>query len=198
VDKKPLIGVSICAVVLLVLGSLSNVVGYQSVKSTTVNDSPLFQTRTQRATNQQQNSITSQYLGMGINALSFPLRDTNTKMIQKFIDRIRTMDDDTFNRFIDYVVNQINHKNNLKSVDVNDFIKGLRQIRKNTQNIVVDKDLDDNKITYSNDYNPTKCGLPGFIIGYFLIGIIIMIIMVFLLLISQPSLAAPPCLLQFQ
>ncbi len=28
-DKKPLIGVSICAVVLLVLGSLSNVVGYQ-------------------------------------------------------------------------------------------------------------------------------------------------------------------------
>jgi hypothetical protein len=33
-DKKPLIGVSICAVVLLVLASLSNVVGYQSVKST--------------------------------------------------------------------------------------------------------------------------------------------------------------------
>ncbi len=27
-DKKPLIGVSICAVVLLVLGSLTNVVGY--------------------------------------------------------------------------------------------------------------------------------------------------------------------------
>ena len=32
-DKKPLIGVSILAVVLLVLGSLSNVVGYQSVQS---------------------------------------------------------------------------------------------------------------------------------------------------------------------
>jgi len=32
-NKKPLIGVSICAVVLLVMGSLSNVVGYQSVKS---------------------------------------------------------------------------------------------------------------------------------------------------------------------
>ena len=72
-DKKPLIGVSICAVVLLVLGSLSNVVGYQSVKST-VNDSPLFQTRTQRATNQQQNIITSQYLGKGKgNLLHFPI-----------------------------------------------------------------------------------------------------------------------------
>ncbi len=32
-DKKPLIVVSICAVVLLVLGSLSNVVGFQSVQS---------------------------------------------------------------------------------------------------------------------------------------------------------------------
>jgi hypothetical protein len=32
-DKKPLIGVSIGAVVLLILGSLTNVVGYQSVQS---------------------------------------------------------------------------------------------------------------------------------------------------------------------
>ena len=32
-DKKPLIGVSLCAVVLIVLGSLSNVVGYQTVQS---------------------------------------------------------------------------------------------------------------------------------------------------------------------
>jgi hypothetical protein len=32
-DKKPLIGVSICAMVFLVMGSLSNVVGYQSVQS---------------------------------------------------------------------------------------------------------------------------------------------------------------------
>jgi len=47
-DKKPLIVVSICAVVLLVLGSLSNVVGYQSVKSTKANNSPLFQPRTQK------------------------------------------------------------------------------------------------------------------------------------------------------
>ena len=36
-DKKHLIGVSICAVVLLVLGSLSNVVGYQSVQTSQQN-----------------------------------------------------------------------------------------------------------------------------------------------------------------
>jgi len=33
IDKKPLIGVSIVAVILLVLGSLTNVVGYQAVQS---------------------------------------------------------------------------------------------------------------------------------------------------------------------
>jgi hypothetical protein len=36
-DKKSLIGVSICAVVLLVLGSLSNVVGYQTVQTSQQN-----------------------------------------------------------------------------------------------------------------------------------------------------------------
>ncbi len=36
-DKKPLIGVSICAMVLLVMGSLSNVVGYQSVQTSQQN-----------------------------------------------------------------------------------------------------------------------------------------------------------------
>jgi hypothetical protein len=47
-DKRPLIVVSLCAVVLLVMSSLSNVVGYQLVKSTTVNNSLLFQPWTQK------------------------------------------------------------------------------------------------------------------------------------------------------
>jgi len=66
-DKKPLIGVSICAVVLLVLGSLSNVVGYQSVKST-VTDSPLFRVKIQRFLHNQPNKITYRYLGEGKNS----------------------------------------------------------------------------------------------------------------------------------
>jgi hypothetical protein len=130
-DKKPLIGVSICAVVLLVLGSLSNVVGYQSVKSTAVNDSPLFQTRTQRATNQQQNILTSQYLGKGINALSFPLRDTTTEMIQKFIDKIRTMDDESFNHFIIIVLYQIRQRNLFNDINPQETVIVLNQIKNN-------------------------------------------------------------------
>ena len=41
-DKKPLIGVSICAVVLLVLGSLSNVGGIENVKSCDCGDPPCW------------------------------------------------------------------------------------------------------------------------------------------------------------
>ncbi len=100
-DKKPLIGVSICVVVLLVLGSLSNVVGYQSMKSTVVNDSPLFPTRTQKATNQQQNILPSQYLGMEKgNLLQFPMRDNKTESLKKIIGIITNMSSDEFNNLI--------------------------------------------------------------------------------------------------
>jgi hypothetical protein len=151
-DKKPLMGVCIGAVVLLVLGSLSNVVGYQSVKSSAVNDSPLFQTRTQRATNQQQNILTTRYLGKELNALPFPLRNNRTVMIQKFIDGVRTMDNATFNRFIEFAINLINHKDNLKDVNVKKFIIDLRQLRKSTENIRVYKDKNDYNLNYLHNH----------------------------------------------
>jgi hypothetical protein len=116
-DKKPLIGVSICAMILLVLGSLTNVVGYQSVKST-VNDSPLFQTRTQRATNQQQNSITSQYLGMGKGILfQFPMRDNRTESLIKAIEYIGKMDDETYERFTERCIQRIQQDKSLKDAN---------------------------------------------------------------------------------
>jgi parallel beta-helix repeat protein len=50
-DKKPLMGVCILAVVLLILGSLSNVVGYQSVKILELSDSLIFIVGTKRTIN---------------------------------------------------------------------------------------------------------------------------------------------------
>jgi hypothetical protein len=118
--------VCICAVVLLILGSLSNVVGYQSVKSTTVNDSPLFQIRTQRATNQQQNSITSQYLGLGKeNLLQFPFRDNETEQLRKANDIISKMDEKTFARFTELCIQRIRKDKSLKDTNPNDIIKAL-------------------------------------------------------------------------
>jgi hypothetical protein len=135
VDKKPLIVVSICAVVLLVLGSLSNVVGYQSVKST-VNDSPLFQTRTQRATNQQQNSITSQYLGMGKETLwQIPISDNKTEQLRKAIDIISKMDDKTFEQFIKSCIQKVRQDNTFSETN-NEIIQMLQLLRKQSKTII--------------------------------------------------------------
>jgi hypothetical protein len=201
VDKKPLIGVSICAVVLLVLGSLSNVVGYQSVKSTAVNDSPLFSVRTKRAINQVGgDTLTFNYLGKGQYSMPFPVIDNRTELIQKVIDRIKTMDDDTFNRFIDYAVNQINHKDNLKDINVKEFIKELRQLRKSTENIRVYKDKNDDNRTYLYNFVRTACWVPGCIlIMISLLGALFLLWVYFILVTSQisPTYSISGCCMYF-
>lgn len=176
-NKYPLIGGSILAVVLLILGSLSNVVGYQSVKSTAVNDSPLFRTRTQRAINKESNVLTSDYLGKGINPLSFPLRDNNKEGIQKFIDRIRKMDDDTFNRFVDFAIIQMNYKDNLKDIDIKNLINELRQVRKSTENDINHKEPNVDKRTILYNYVATVCWYPGCYIFDILFFILISIVL---------------------
>lgn len=61
-NKYLLIRVGICAVVLLILGTLSNVVGH---RSTAIVDSPLFWIRSQRMLNQTESTVVPHYLGMG-------------------------------------------------------------------------------------------------------------------------------------
>ena len=133
-DKKPLIGVSNCAVVLLVLGSLTNVVGCQSVKSTTVNDSPLFNMRTQKATNQKQNIITSQYLGKG-NRWQFPMRDNRTEQLKKAIDIISKLDDKTFARFTALCIQHAKQDNTLGDTSPNEITRVLNQLRTKSETI---------------------------------------------------------------
>jgi hypothetical protein len=129
-NKYPLIGASILAVVLLVLGSLSNVVGYQSVKSSGVNDSPLFSVRTQRATNQQTNSITSQYLGMGQgNLLGFPMRDNQIEMFKKIIESIKKMNDKTFEQFTILCIQKVRQDNTLSDLDPHEIKQILYALR---------------------------------------------------------------------
>ena len=161
-DKKLLIGVSICAVVLLVLGSLSNVVGYQSVESS-VNDSPLISIRTNKATKNENNrAYTSNYLGKSFRTLSFASRENKTALIQMFVDRIRTMDDNTFNRFIDYTLDQITHKDNFEFVNAEEFIKRMRQIRESTQDFTLYKDSNIDDMTIFRHWISTW--FPGYLL----------------------------------
>lgn len=153
---KLLLG-SIEAVAILILVSFTNVVGIQSTTSDSVNDSPMFNIRTNRATNSESNRVlTSNYLGKGFNVLSFPHRDTNAELIQKFIDRIRTMDDDTFYRFIDYAVNQINHNPKLKNINSQGIIAVLYQL-KNNQHILPNQNIEpDEKANWLPSTGPNE------------------------------------------
>jgi hypothetical protein len=153
VDKKPLIVISICAVVLLVMGSLSNVVGFQSVKST-ISDSPLFNMRTQRATNQQQNIFTSQYLGMGKESiLKFSIRDNRTVLIQKIIEKIQKMSKKEFNILQNLFISLYYKKNNNMNNDAAQLLSILQQFKSNETEL---------KITLYNNINYSKNDPPTF------------------------------------
>ncbi len=136
-DKKPLIGVSLCAVVLLVLGPLSNVVGHPSVKPTTVSDSPLFKTRTQRATNQKQNIVISKYLGMGKEKLLyFPIRDNKIEQLEKVIDIISKMGDKTFAQFIELCIQKARQNNTLHEISNYQIVQVLHLLKTEPERVI--------------------------------------------------------------
>jgi hypothetical protein len=182
-DKKPLIVVSILAVVLLVLGSLSNVVGYQSVISTTVSDSPLFTTRTQRATEQQQKVLTSRYLGMGMYALTFPLRDNRTEQLKRVIERLQRMDDKEFASFTTFCVQRAKQYDAPTDMNPNAIIRTLHVLR--THPVIIDSFLHKNT---QNSYS-TSPWRPGcFIDGLFdLLFLLILFILFIYIAIFVPN-----------
>lgn len=127
----------VLGVVLLFIVSFFNVVGYQSMKSSVVNISPLFQTRTQRAINQQQNIITYNYLGKGKETLwQFPMRDNTTEQLKKAIDTISKMDDKTFEKFTELCVQRIRLDDNFKDMNPNEIVQMLRKVRMQPELII--------------------------------------------------------------
>lgn len=169
-DRKPLIMLSIGAMVLLVLASLGNVMGYQSVKST-VNDSPLFQTRTQRATNQQQNGITSQYLGKGI-VWDIPKSDNRNQRMKESLEYISKMDDKTFERFSERCIQRIQQDKSLKDTNPNEIVKYLKIARTNAK-ISINPIINRNTQLFSASGLITICHwylgcIPEFILGLIL------------------------------
>lgn len=192
-DKKPLIVVSILAVVLLVLGSLSNVVGYQSVKLT-VNDSPLFQTRTQRATNQEQNILTSQYLGMGRgNQLQFLSRDNKVEQLRKVVDIISKMDEKTFARFTKLCIQGVRQDKSFRDANLNDIVKALYVLKTNRETIInslIDKNIRD--IT-SSGLNTICHWFLGCIPYYIITLPFVILLMLILLYINLVPSTGPGC-----
>ena len=135
-NKKILLG-SIIAVVILILVSFTGVVGYQTTKSSTIaKASPLFSIRTSRAIDEESKDIACDYVGKGEESiLSIPKRDGRTALVQKFIDRVSKMDDETFNRFIGLVIKNLNQMDDFQEYNIEEIIQSLNQFRNNPKKI---------------------------------------------------------------
>jgi len=167
-DKKPLILVSICAVVLLVLGSLSNVVGYQTVKSSnqqtikeTVNQRELLlQTIVDIANNKEIQRIILKYqMNRGIFPTSeFP--DVTKNQIRQMY-------------FLGLILSKVVSKSRIQSlIEKNQF--NNQEIQKEIS-AVIEKDTTINsEITHLKD-SECDCGNVDGINWLFLFTIILMI-----------------------
>jgi len=152
-NKKILIS-SIASVAILILVSFTSVVGYNSIESS-VKESPLFNIRSSRAIDVESKGLRREYVGKGEESiLSFPQRDNKIKLIHNFIDNFQKMDDLTFNRFINLIINKLQYANEFKNVNINELIIYFNQLRNNPEFIDIDYGINNMKFTMEE---PTDC-----------------------------------------
>lgn len=115
------------AVTILLLVSFTSVVSVQSIISSSVNDSPLFSIRIQKAADQDSKTIlTSNYLGRGERSLPFPQLDDKTALIQEVIRKIQMMDEKEFNRFQNRILSHFSHESKMKHIDIINLLEKLK------------------------------------------------------------------------
>jgi len=84
------------AVAVLIGVSFTSVVGYNSVDSN-VKASPLFTIRSSRAIDEESKDLSCNYVGKGEEtSIQFSTSNSRSKQLQKVIDVIGRMDDETF------------------------------------------------------------------------------------------------------
>jgi hypothetical protein len=153
-NKKILIG-SIIAGTILIGVSFTSVVGYQRDSSATIFEtSPLFTIRTTRAVGEEHKVLTCTYAQDGT-LLPFPEQNEKTVLIRKFIDNIRNMDDETFEKFFASIINHKQKNNRLNYVKPYRIREALYQVRYTDEPIPI-LDASTENTTYGH-------GLKGFL-----------------------------------
>jgi hypothetical protein len=132
---------SIIACIILLVASLSPVVGYNSARSS-VRDSPLFSVRTKRAIDQDRDELTSEYVGKG-NWIPIPTRNSNMVLIQKTINRFCQMDDSGFSRLTKLIINHAYQDVRIDKDNIEEVITTLELLRTNPE--IITYFIDDSK-----------------------------------------------------
>ncbi len=135
-ENKSFILGSCLAVVVLVLASLSPAVGFRTVKSSFVKDSPLFNVRTKRAIGEEQEGLAADYIGKGKeNGIFFPIRDKNSFQIYRIIQRMSQMNDGT-RWFTTLQLNREYLDKLITNEELHKILNRLPQIKGNPQEIM--------------------------------------------------------------
>ena len=126
-NKKILIG-SIIAVAILVGVSFTSVVGYQSSSRIISEMSPLFNVRTNMAIGEKSKVLTSNYVGKG-NNLTITKKDANELLTRIIIDNIRMMDDKTFDKAIEFLIDSMQKDKRFSRYNSNEIREAICLIR---------------------------------------------------------------------
>ena len=127
-NKKIVTVGSICTVAILIGVSFTSVVGYSNAKSK-VRESPLYTFRINRAIDNDKGVKTYDFVGKDKgDTLPFPIIDSRVVILQKFIDRIKEMDRESFNKFKTSIIQQFNNNQN----GVDSYVLNIYNISKIT------------------------------------------------------------------
>ncbi|UCF12919.1 MAG: hypothetical protein JSW06_01345 [Thermoplasmatales archaeon] len=144
----------------------------------------MFKVRTNRAIGEESKELTCKYVGIG-NTLPFPERDDKAVMIQKVADRISKMDDNTFERFITYIINHAQKDNRLNGVSSNEIREALYQVRNSDKPIpIFEDDTNSRIITSPHTLVLSACYVPCTFGGGF-IGLLRCILFPFALILDN-------------
>ena len=127
--------VSIGSAIIIILASFASVAGFQTIKSTSKKDSPLFSIRIHRATDQLHSDIVaSEYIGKRkTTAIPFPTKNYTLIIFQKTIDGISKMDDFTFNKFVNAAISKLIKSNMVKEEDLVMIEELFKFVRENPE-----------------------------------------------------------------
>ena len=162
-NKKILAIGSIIACIIILLASLSPVVGYDIVRSS-MRDSQLFSIRTKRAIDEEENALTCDYVGRG-DLMPFPSRDSKTVLFQKIIDRIYRMDEKEFNIFKNTLMSRLYQNDKIQDIDVSEIITAFQYLKQNPSIISNLANKDNLRFVDYSAKNPFLCLLVDIIAG---------------------------------
>ena len=125
-NKKILIG-SIIAICILIGVSFTSVVGYNNINSD-VKASPLFNIRSSRAIDEDNQELSCEYVGKGEESVfSIPKLKNENEIIEQVVDVICKMDGKTFSNLVARIMNQ----EQMSDKETSDVLQALYHIRGN-------------------------------------------------------------------